>query len=92
MGARAAASVEEDVNRLLAGKTYDHLVALQKQIQSKLTSGEPIDTDYWENLLNKLLVWKAKVGVQQPSMLPSHSTFGVGETQNLPRSGRTEPS
>lgn len=57
----AAAAVEADINVLLSGKSYDHLVALQKQIQAKLASGEPVDTDYWEGLLKKLLVWKAKV-------------------------------
>lgn len=31
------------------------------QIQGKLGSGEPIDVDYWEGLLKKLIVWKAKV-------------------------------
>ncbi|KAI0638233.1 mid region of cactin-domain-containing protein [Trametes polyzona] len=60
MGAAAAAAVEADITALLQGKSYDHLVQLQKQIQAKLASGEPIDTDYWENLLQKLLVWKAK--------------------------------
>ncbi|KAL1946746.1 hypothetical protein VTO73DRAFT_14850 [Trametes versicolor] len=60
MGAAAAAAVESDISALLQGKSYDHLVQLQKQIQAKLLSGEPIDTDYWENLLQKLLVWKAK--------------------------------
>ncbi|KZT20735.1 hypothetical protein NEOLEDRAFT_1140254 [Neolentinus lepideus HHB14362 ss-1] len=60
MGVEAAAAVEAQVNALLSGKSYDHLVALQKQIQAKLTSGEPVDVDYWENLLKKLLVWKAK--------------------------------
>ncbi|KAI0352907.1 hypothetical protein OH77DRAFT_1459396 [Trametes cingulata] len=60
MGAAAAAAVEADITALLQGKSYEHLVQLQKQIQAKLASGEPIDTDYWENLLQKLLVWKAK--------------------------------
>ncbi|KAI0747442.1 mid region of cactin-domain-containing protein [Irpex lacteus] len=60
MGIEAAAAVEADITALLQGKTYDHLVALQKSIQAKLVSGETIDTDYWENLLKKLLVWKAK--------------------------------
>ncbi|KAI0375687.1 hypothetical protein BV20DRAFT_1008367 [Pilatotrama ljubarskyi] len=60
MGAAAAAAVEADITALLQGKSYEHLVHLQKQIQAKLASGEPIDTDYWENLLQKLLVWKAK--------------------------------
>jgi hypothetical protein len=60
-GTAAAAAVEADVTALLAMKSYDHLVVLQKQIQTKLTSGEPVDIDYWESLLKKLLVWKAKV-------------------------------
>ncbi|KAI9000964.1 mid region of cactin-domain-containing protein [Trametes punicea] len=60
MGAAAAAAVEADITALLQGKSYEHLVQLQKQIQTKLASGEPIDTDYWEGLLQKLLVWKAK--------------------------------
>ncbi|TFY56573.1 hypothetical protein EVJ58_g7559 [Rhodofomes roseus] len=60
LGAEAAAAVEADITALLKGKSYDHLVALQKHVQTKLTSGEPIDTDYWEGLLKKLLVWKAK--------------------------------
>jgi hypothetical protein len=61
MGVEAAAAVESDISTLLSGKTYDDLVALQRRIQEKLTSGEPVDTDYWEGLLKKLLVWKAKV-------------------------------
>ena len=61
MGMEAAAAVEADITALLQGKSYDHLVALQKQIQLKLGSGEPIDVDYWEGLLKKLIVWKAKV-------------------------------
>ncbi|KAJ3572640.1 hypothetical protein NP233_g2954 [Leucocoprinus birnbaumii] len=60
MGFEAAAAVENEVTALLSGKTYEQLATLQKKIQEKLTSGEPIDTDYWENLLQKLLVWKAK--------------------------------
>ncbi|KAG6841312.1 hypothetical protein C0991_012311 [Blastosporella zonata] len=60
MGAEAAAAVESDIAALLSGKTYDDLASLQRQIQSKLSSGEPVDTDYWEGLLKKLLVYKAK--------------------------------
>ncbi|KAJ2933671.1 hypothetical protein H1R20_g3402, partial [Candolleomyces eurysporus] len=60
MGLQAAAAVEEDISRLLNGKSYDELVSLQRRVQEKLGSGEPIDTDYWESLLKKLLVWKAK--------------------------------
>lgn len=64
MGIEAAAAVESDINALLSGKSYDDLVSLQRRIQEKLTSGEPVDTDYWEGLLKKLLVWKAKVSMR----------------------------
>ncbi|KAF9263693.1 hypothetical protein L218DRAFT_959217 [Marasmius fiardii PR-910] len=60
MGAAAAAAVESDIAALLSKKTYEELGSLQRQVQGKLTSGEPIDTDYWESLLKKILVWKAK--------------------------------
>ena len=54
--------VENDVSAILNGKSYEQLSQLQRQIQAKLTSGEPIDVEYWEGLLKHLLVWKAKVG------------------------------
>ncbi|KIL68288.1 hypothetical protein M378DRAFT_185301 [Amanita muscaria Koide BX008] len=60
MGIETAAAVEADITALLSGKTYDELSSLQRKVQEKLNSGEPVDTDYWENLLKKLLVWKAK--------------------------------
>ncbi|KIM45882.1 hypothetical protein M413DRAFT_440936 [Hebeloma cylindrosporum] len=60
MGVEAAAAVESDITALLSGKTYDELVGLQRGVQQKLSSVEPVDTDYWEGLLNKLVIWKAK--------------------------------
>ncbi|KAL1712239.1 mid region of cactin-domain-containing protein [Schizophyllum commune] len=60
LGLAAAAAVEADIAALLSGKTYEQLSSLQRQVHEKLTSGEPVDTDYWEGLLQKLLVWKAK--------------------------------
>lgn len=61
LGVEAAATVEADIAKLLSGKSYDHLVALQRQIQAKLASREPLDVEYWEGLLKKLLVYKAQV-------------------------------
>jgi len=61
MGVEAAAVVESDIANLLAGKSYEHLVTLQRQIQTKLASREPMDVEYWEGLLKKLLVYKAQV-------------------------------
>ena len=57
---RANANVKAEITRLLAGKTYDQLVTLQGQVQRKLSSGEPVDVDYWEGLLKELIVWKSK--------------------------------
>ncbi|KAF8525382.1 mid region of cactin-domain-containing protein [Gautieria morchelliformis] len=56
----ANAAVETEISILLSGKSYEQLVTLQRQVQAKLQSGEPLDTDYWEGLLKSLLVWKAK--------------------------------
>ncbi|KAG8724939.1 hypothetical protein FRC09_011830 [Ceratobasidium sp. 395] len=53
-------AVESDITALLSGKSYEQLTQLQRQIQTKLSSGEPVDVDYWEGLLKSLLVWKAK--------------------------------
>ncbi|KIK65546.1 hypothetical protein GYMLUDRAFT_39015 [Collybiopsis luxurians FD-317 M1] len=64
MGVEAAAVVENDIAALLSGKTYNELASLQRQVQDKLTSGEPVDTDYWEALLKKILVWKAKANLK----------------------------
>ncbi|TQV96343.1 cactin [Cordyceps javanica] len=57
---RVVSSVDDDINKILAPKTYEQLGALEKQIQTKLRSDEDIDMDYWEQLLQSLLVWKAK--------------------------------
>ena len=62
---RAVSSVVADINRLLSPKTYDELIGLEKQIRRKLESKEPIDTDYWEQLLKSLAVWKARAKLKK---------------------------
>lgn len=62
---RAVSSVSADVDKLLGPKTYEQLEALEKQIRTKLRSNEPIDVDYWEQLLRSLLVWKAKAKLKK---------------------------
>lgn len=57
---RASATVKAEITKLLSGKTFAQLVALQGQVQRKLGSGEPVDVEYWEGLLKELVVWKAK--------------------------------
>lgn len=62
---RAVSSVAADVDKLLGPKTYEQLEALEKQIRTKLRSNEPIDVDYWEQLLRSLLIWKAKAKLKK---------------------------
>lgn len=62
---RAVNSVASDIDKILSPKTYEQLEALEKQIRAKLMSNEPIDTDYWEELLKSLLVWKAKAKLKK---------------------------
>ena len=81
LGMEAAAAVEADINRLLEGKSYDHLVVLQRQIQAKLASGEPIDVEYWEGLLKKLLVWKAKVRMYATLSFARHLISRTGQAE-----------
>lgn len=63
--ARAVGSVSADVDRLLGPKTYEELDALETQIARKLNSDEPIDVDYWEQLLRSLTVWKARAKLKK---------------------------
>jgi len=62
---RAVSSVASDVDKLLGPKSYEQLEVLEKQIRAKLQSDEPIDVDYWEQLLRSLLVWKAKAKLKK---------------------------
>ncbi|KAB8304842.1 hypothetical protein EYC80_004180 [Monilinia laxa] len=62
---RAVSSVAADVDKLLAPKTYEQLESLEVQIRAKLRSNEPIDTDYWKQLLKSLLIWKAKAKLKK---------------------------
>jgi hypothetical protein len=60
--AKTQEAIKMEFARMLKGKTQVQLNALQGSVQKKLTSGEPIDVEYWENLLKEIIVWKAKVG------------------------------
>jgi hypothetical protein len=62
---RAVSSVASDIDKLLGPKTYEQLESLEGQIRAKLDSDEPIDTDYWQQLLDSLLVWKAKAKLKR---------------------------
>lgn len=52
--------VSADIERLLGTKSLQELEGLEKQILSKLQSNEPIDVEYWEQLLNNVAVYKSR--------------------------------
>ncbi|XP_014562574.1 hypothetical protein COCVIDRAFT_21669 [Bipolaris victoriae FI3] len=65
--ARGTSSVAADIDQLLSPKSYEQLEALEVQVKRKLDSDEPIDYDYWEQLLRSLRVWKAKAKLRRVS-------------------------
>jgi len=65
--ARGVGSIAVDLDKLLGPKNLQELEKLEKQIRSKLSSNEPIDTDYWEHLLRNLLTYKARARLRQVS-------------------------
>lgn len=71
--ARGAASVSADVDKLFVAKTFEQLETLERQINAKLRSDEPIDYEYWENLLKNLVQWKARARLRQLSQSVVHS-------------------
>lgn len=57
---RVVNSVIADVDKILGPKNLEQLEKLEGQIQAKLRSNEVMDTDYWEQLLKSLQIFKAK--------------------------------
>lgn len=56
-------SIEADVKNLLEGKTYSQLEALQSEIESQMRSGTAKVVEYWEAVLTRLHIFKAKVHI-----------------------------
>ncbi|KAH7034689.1 mid region of cactin-domain-containing protein [Microdochium trichocladiopsis] len=62
---RVVSSVSADVDKILGPKTLEQLEKLEGQIQAKLRSDEVLDTDYWEQLLKSLSIYKAKAKLER---------------------------
>ena len=62
---RAVNSVAADIDRILSPKSLADLTTLEKQIVAKLASNEPIDVDYWNQLLRSLRIWKARASLKK---------------------------
>jgi hypothetical protein len=84
---RTMISVSSDIDRLLSPKSFEELEKLEGQIRKKLSSKEPIDTDYWQQLLDSLLVWKAKAKLKKVS-----ETVLAARVQSLKREMEKEAS
>lgn len=54
-------SIEADVSNLLEGKTHSELEAFQLQIESQMKTGTAKVVEYWEAVLKRLHIYKAKV-------------------------------
>ncbi|EOA28755.1 hypothetical protein CARUB_v10024987mg [Capsella rubella] len=62
---RLHAGVEADVRKLLVGKTHEELVQLQFDIESQLRSGAAKVVEYWEAVLERLDIYKAKACLKE---------------------------
>ena len=64
---RGVDTVSTEIDQLLRLKSLEELHLLEVQIRKKLDSNEPIDVEYWEHLLNSLVVWKSRAKLQEIS-------------------------
>ena len=58
-------SIDGDIQKVLRGKTGQQLEDMEKSIESKINSGDSVDVEYWETLLRKLKVQKAKAKLRE---------------------------
>lgn len=80
---RAVNSVAADIDRILSNKSLDNLITLEKQIVAKLASDEPIDVDYWSQLLRSLRVWKAKASLKKVYASVIKQRLGILRKQQI---------
>lgn len=57
-------SIEADVKNLLEGKKFRDLEVMQQQIESQMRTGTAKVVEYWEAILKRLQIYKAKVYIQ----------------------------
>ncbi|KAH7512065.1 splicing factor Cactin [Ziziphus jujuba] len=58
-------SIESDVRDLLEGKSYGELEALQSQIELQMRSGTAKVVEYWEAVIKRLHIYKAKACLKE---------------------------
>ena len=57
---RSEVAVTADVDNMLSSKSLDELKTLESQVTRKVESNEPIDVEYWDNVLRRIAVFQAK--------------------------------
>uniref|UniRef100_A0A7N0TAL9 Splicing factor Cactin n=1 Tax=Kalanchoe fedtschenkoi TaxID=63787 RepID=A0A7N0TAL9_KALFE len=67
-------SIEEDVKKHLQGKSYKELEDYQAHIESEMRSGKAKVVEYWEAILKRLHIYKAKACLREihAKMLREH--------------------
>ncbi|KAL6494231.1 hypothetical protein OROGR_031031 [Orobanche gracilis] len=67
-------SIEADVTSFLQGKTYGQLEGLQSEIESRMQSGTAKVVEYWEAILKRFHIYKAKACLKEihANMLRKH--------------------
>ncbi|CAM8949231.1 unnamed protein product [Rhodiola kirilowii] len=73
-------SIEEDVKKHLQGKSHRELEEYQAHIESEMRSGKAKVVEYWEAILKRLRIYKAKL---------ISSTMAIVESPEPHRSDRT---
>jgi len=58
-------AINPDIVNAFRGKTHEELEKLQEQIMSKINSGSALDVEYWETILKRLAVQKAKAQLRE---------------------------
>ncbi|KAL9266908.1 Splicing factor Cactin-like protein [Drosera capensis] len=58
-------SIETDVRNYLDGKTYKELASIQTKIESEMRSGKAKVVEYWEAILKRIHIYKAKACLKE---------------------------
>ena len=61
---RGANPVASEMDKILKPKSFNELQALEKQVRKRLEAPDAGDADYWKQLLQSILLWKAKTHFQ----------------------------
>lgn len=88
--ARGVSAVASDLDKLLGPKNLAQLEKLEGQVETKLSSNEPIDTDYWEHLLHSLLTYKARAKLRSISQSILDSRLGSLRKQQSSKDGTSK--